>query len=270
MIRFLIAFLVPFQLLSQDAWTVESASINPDKYYGVTVANGMVGIVSSAEPLKVKDVVMNGVYDYYQRGRVSNILKTFNHVNMNLDIDGRRITAAEISNYKQVLDMKKAQLITSFDVSDKVSVRHTLMSLRHLPYTALSIVELEAKKNVTVVPMSVIEAPNHISEVRNSYSEIDRPHVKIPLLSSVGKSPSGKHTVAASNSFIFSEGHGKEPALIHEDWDYNMHLAKFSKKLNAGERYTFSIVSSATSTAHFDDPLNEAERLTIFAMLEGT
>src|SRR5688572_28578558 len=82
MIRFLIAFLVPFQLLSQDAWTVESASINPDKYYGVTVANGMVGIVSSAEPLKVKDVVLNGVYDYYQRGRVSNILKTFNHVHM--------------------------------------------------------------------------------------------------------------------------------------------------------------------------------------------
>ena len=34
-------------------------------------------------------------------------------------------------------------------------------------------------------------------------------------------------------------------------------------------RYTFSFVSSATSTAKFNDPLNEAERLTIFAMLEG-
>ena len=268
----LLVFVLPplFCLSQQDSgWYVEATGFNPANYYGVTVANGMIGIVSSPDPLRVKDVVMNGVYDYYQRGRVSNILKTFNHVNMNLDIDGRRITAAEISNYKQVLDMKKAQLITSFDVSDKVSVRHTLMSLRHLPYTALSIVELEAKKNVTVVPMSVIEAPNHILEVRNSYSEIDRPHVKIPLLSSVGKSPSGKHTVAASNSFIFSEPHGKEPALIHEDWDYNMHLLKFSKNLTAGERYTFSIVSSATSTAQFDDPLNEAERLSIFAMLEG-
>lgn len=267
----LVLVLPPLCCLSQQdsGWHVEATGFNPANYYGVTVANGMIGMVSSPDPLRVKDVVMNGVYDYYQRGRVSNILKTFNHVNMNLDIDGRRITAAEISNYKQVLDMKKAQLITSFDVSDKVSVRHTLMSLRHLPYTALSIVELEAKKNVTVVPMSVIEAPNHILEVRNSYSEIDRPHVKIPLLSSVGKSPSGKHTVAASNSFIFSEPHGKEPALIHEDWDYNMHLLKFSKNLTAGERYTFSIVSSATSTAQFDDPLNEAERLSIFAMLEG-
>ena len=267
----LVLVLPPVLCLSQQdsGWYVEATGFNPANYYGVTVANGMIGIVSSPDPLKVKDVVMNGVYDYYQRGRVSNILKTFNHVNMNLDVDGRRVTAAEISNYKQVLDMRKAQLITSFDVSDKVSVKHTLMSLRHLPYTALSIVELEAKKNVTVIPMSVIEAPNHILEVRNSYSEIDRPHVKIPLLSSVGKSPSGKQPLRSSNSFIFSEPHGKEPALIHEDWDYNMHLLKFSKNLNAGERYTFSIVSSATSTAQFDDPLNEAERLTIFAMLEG-
>src|SRR5687767_9926669 len=125
-------------LAQTSEWTVESKPIDPKNYYGVTVANGMIGIVSSATPLKVQDVVLNGVYDYYQRGRVSNILKTFNHVNMNLDVDGRRVVAAEISNYKQVLDMKKAQLITSFDVLDKVSVKHTLMSLRQLPYTALS------------------------------------------------------------------------------------------------------------------------------------
>ena len=50
----------------------------------------MIGLVSSPEPMKVRDVVLNGVYDYYQRGRVSNILKTFNHVNMNLDVDGQR------------------------------------------------------------------------------------------------------------------------------------------------------------------------------------
>jgi len=94
--------------------------------------------------------------------------------------------------------------------------------------------------------------------------------VLIPLLTSVGKSPSGKYTVAASSSFIFDEKHGSEPDLIHEDWDYNMHLLKFTKTLKAGEKYTFAVVASATSTEHYDDPLNEAERLTIFAKLEGT
>jgi len=269
MIR-LVLLLISVEVFAQEEWTIEAQNINPNNYYGVTVANGMVGIVSSAEPLKVKDVVLNGVYDYYQRGRVSNILKTFNHVNMNLDVDGRRMTSADVSNYTQVVNMKEAKLTTSFDVSDKLTVKHELMSLRHLPFTALTIVSITARKNVSIAPMSVIEAPNHLTDVRNLYSEIDRPHVLIPLLSSVGKSPSGKHTVAVSNSFIFSESHGKEPDLVHEDWDYNMHLLKFVKELKAGETYTFSIVSSATSTAHFDDPLNEAERLTIFAKLEGT
>ena len=267
----IILLILPIVGISQDSgWLIEATNINPSNYYGVTVANGMVGIVSSPEPLKVKDVVLNGVYDYYQRGRVSNILKTFNHVNMNLDVDGKRVTIADVVKYKQVVHMKEAQLVTSFDVSDNLSVRHTLMSLRHLPYTALTIVEIKANKDVTIAPMSVIEAPNHLTDVRNLYSEIDRPHVTIPLLSSVGKSPSGKHTVAVSNSFIFSEPHGSEPDLIHEDWDYNMHLLKFTKMLKAGETYTFSIVSSATSTAQGEDPLNEAERLTIFAKLEGT
>jgi trehalose/maltose hydrolase-like predicted phosphorylase len=230
----------------------------------------MIGIVSSATPLKVQDVVLNGVYDYYQRGRVSNILKTFNHVNMNLDVDGRRLSANDITNYKQALNMKEASLSTTFDVEGKIKVRHTMMALRHLPFTALTTVEITAIRDVLVVPMSVIEAPNHIGDVRNLYSEIDRPHVTIPLLTSVGKSPSGKHTLAVSNSFIFPDAHGKEPDLIHEDWDYNMHLLKFSKRMKEGEVYTFSIVSSATSTEHFEDPLNEAERLTIFAKLEGT
>ena len=273
--RLIFAFLfisatVQAQNLAQSPWHIVADQINPNNYYGITVANGMVGLVSSPEPMKVSDVVLNGVYDYYQRGRVSNILKSFNHANMNLDVDGRRIGRQDIHNYRQTLDMKKAALTTTFDVGDKLSVTHTLMALRHLPYTALTIVELKAKKAVTATPMSMIEAPTHLADVRNYYSEIDRPHVTIPLLTSVGKSPSGKHTVAASNSFIFPEPHGQEPDVIHEDWDYNMHLAKFNKKLKAGETYRFSVVSSATSTADYNDPHNEAERLTIFAMLEGT
>lgn len=267
-----VALLIAASAKAQQApeWTIDAQNIDPNNYFGVTVANGMVGLVSSPEPMKVRDVVLNGVFDYYQRGRVSNILKTFNHVNMNLDVDGRRIGQRDISNYRQSLDMKKAILVTTFDVGEKLSVKHSMMSLRHLPYTAMSIVEITAKTNVVVTPMSVIEAPNHLVDVRNTYAEIDRPHVKIPLMTSVGKSPSGKHLLAASNSIIFPDGHGKEPMLIHEDWDYNMHLLKFTKSMKAGESYSFTVVASATSTEHYQDPLNEAERLTIFAALEGT
>ena len=251
-----------------DAWHIVADQIDPANYYGITVANGMIGLVSSPEPMRVKDVVLNGAYDNYGRGRVSNILKGFNFVNMNLDVDGRRISRKDISDYKQTLDMRQAQLTTTFNVGDQVSVSHRVMALRHLPFCALSLVEITAKKDVTITPASVIEAPDILQDVRNYYSEIDRPHVLIPLLTSVGKSPSGKYTVAASSSFVFEEKHGSEPDLIHEDWDYNMHLLKFTKRLKAGETYRFAVVGSVISSAHVPDAHNEAERLTIYAALE--
>ena len=253
-----------------DAWHIVADNIDPANYFGITVANGMIGLVSSPEPMRVKDVVLNGAYDNYGRGRVSNILKGFNFMNMNLDVDGRRVSRSSVSGYKQSLDMRAAALTTTYDVGDQVSVSHKVMALRHLPYCALSIVEISAKKDVTITPAAVIEAPEMLQDVRNYYSEIDRPHVLIPLLTSVGKSPSGKYTVAASTSFIFEERHGAEPDLIHEDWDYNMHLLKFSRKMKAGEKYRFAVVGTVISSGHVADAHNEAERLTIYAALERT
>ncbi|NNL91961.1 MAG: glycoside hydrolase family 65 protein [Saprospiraceae bacterium] len=265
----IIIFIFFYHINAQSPWVVEANDIDPNNYYGVTVANGVIGVVSAPEPMKVSDVILNGVYDYYQRGRVSNILKTFNHLNMNLDIDGMRISQNNINNYQQSLDMKSASLNTSFEVGNKAKVMTTMMALRHLPYTSMIEVEITAIDDIKITPMSVIEAPNHLNDVRNYYAEIDRPHVKIPLMTSVGLSPSGRIKVAASNSFIFSEDHGNEPDLIHEDWDYNMHLTKFHKHLAAGESYKFYIVASACASTQYEDPHNEVERLTIFAALEG-
>lgn len=270
---FLTAFYL--QLLAQDygqsPWHIQAKEIDPANYFGITVANGMVGLVSSPEPMKVQDVVLNGVYDYYQRGRVSNILKTFNHVNMNLRVNGDLVTRQNIANYTQTLDMKRAALTTTFDIGDAVSVKHTLMSLRHLPYTALSVVEVTAKQDVTIRPSSEIFAPDHLTNVHNYYSEFDQPHLRkrLPLMSSIANSPSGKLTVAAATSFIFEEPAGSEPDVFHENRDFNNHTIQFDKKLKAGETYTFAVVGSVTSSKDYDDPVSEAGRLTVYAMLEG-
>jgi len=252
-----------------DAWKITADKIDPSNYYGITVANGMIGIVSSAEPFKVKDVVLAGAYDLYGRGRVSNFLRSFNLLNMQMDIDGRRLGANDAHNMKQQLDMQHASFTTSFDYGDKATISYTYYSLRHLPFTVLMDVTVTAKKDVTLGSASVMEAPDALKEVQNYYNEIDRPHVVISLLTSTAKSPTGKLLMCASNTFLFSEPHGQEPRVIHEMWDNNMHLMKFSRKIKAGESYHYSIAGTSITSAHHDDPLNEAERMTIFAKLEG-
>lgn len=79
------------QDIANSPWHIQAENIDPNEYYGVTCANGVVGLVSSPEPMQVQDVILNGVYDYYQRGRVSNILKTFNHMNVEMEVDGQTL-----------------------------------------------------------------------------------------------------------------------------------------------------------------------------------
>lgn len=252
-----------------DPWVIKANKIDPSNYYGITVANGMIGIVSAPEPFKVKDVVLAGAYDQYGRGRVSNFLRSFNLLNMYLDINGRRISALNTTNLQQELNMQEASFRTSFDYSNDATVSYTYYSLRHLPFTVLMDVTVTAKKDITISGSSVMEAPDALRDVQNYYNEIDRPHVVISLLTSAAKSPTGKLLMCASNTFLFPEQHGQEPRVIHEMWDNNMHLMKFSRKLKAGETYTYSVAGSSITSAHHDDPLNEAERLTIYAKLEG-
>lgn len=254
---------------AQDPWIIKASAIDPSNYYGITVANGMVGIVSSPEPFKVKDVVLAGAYDQYGRGRVSNFLRSFNLLNSYLEMDGKRIDARNVSNFQQQLDMSHGAFTTSFDNGDKASVKYTYYALRHLPFTVLMDVEITAKKDINITGASVMEAPDALRDVQNYYNEIDRPHVVISLLTSSAKSPTGKLLMCASNTFLFTEEHGKEPRVIHEMWDNNMHLMKFSRMVKAGETYRYSIAGSSITSAQHEDPLNEAERMTIFAKLEG-
>lgn len=255
--------------MAQDPWILKSEKVEPGNYYGVTVANGMIGIVSSPEPFKVKNVVLAGAYDTYGRGRVSNFLNGFNLLNMYLEVDGSRLDARNTQSMQQQLDMKHATFTTQLQYGKKADITYTYYALRQLPYTVLMDVTITAKEDLKLTAASVMETPDALRDVENYYNEIDRPHVTLSLLTSTAKSPTGKLQLCASNSFMFTEQHGSEPKIIHEMWDNNSHLMKFSKTLKAGETYTYAVVGSTISSAQHADPLNEAERMSIFAKLEG-
>ena len=170
------------QQQSKPLWEVNTNQIDPNRYFGVMVANGMIGLVSDAQPMHVKEVVLNGVYDRYQRGRVSNLLKGFNPLNIDLMVNNQHLGLSNIQEYEQSLDMKQAKLVSSF-VTDNVKVQHEMLALRNLPYTLMLNLELTALEDLEFTLFNHMESPDHLRDVRNFYSEIDRPHVVIkPLL----------------------------------------------------------------------------------------
>jgi len=256
-------------LFAQAPWVIAADNINSQNYYGISVANGMIGVVSSPEPLKVKNVVLSGLYDQYGRGRVSNFIQGFNLLNLKLYINGRLVTGESVSNFHQELDMQRAMFICSFDLGDQARVKYSYSALRHLPYCVLENVEVIAKKGLTLTAVNVMETPDALRDSKLTFNEINRKHIGIQLMTSQAKSPTGKLSICATTSFAFTEKRGEEPNVIHEMPDNNLHHMKFTKSVNAGEVYRFSLVGTTLSSAHSADPYNEAERLTIFARLEG-
>lgn len=254
---------------AQDPWIIKADKIDPANYYSVTVANGMLGIVSSPNALEIKNVVLAGVYDTYGRGRVSNFIASFNLLNAYLQFNGDDWDPSLVSNMHQQLDMQHASLTTTFDYGDVASVKYTYYALRQLPFCVLMNVAVTAKKNVNMTAASVMQAPDALRDVQNYYNEVDGPHGTISLLTSTAKSPTGKLQLCASNAFIFGDSAKAQPRLMHEMLDANMHSMRFSKEMTAGQTYSFSIVGSSITSAHTADPLNETERLTIFAQLQG-
>ncbi|MFI5139720.1 MAG: glycoside hydrolase family 65 protein, partial [Sphingobacteriales bacterium] len=250
---------------AQDQWIIKADKIDPANYYGITVANGMIGMVSSPEVFKIKSVTLAGAYDLYGRGRVSNFLNSFNLLNMSLDINGKRVDARSASNYKQELDMQHGCFTATLDFGDEASVKYTYYALRQLPFTVLMDISITAKKDITINTVSILETPDALRDVQNYYNEIGN----ISLLTSTAKSPTGKLLLCASNTFLFDEKSGQEPRVIHEMLDNNLHQMKFSKVILAGQTYQYAVAGSSITSAHDADPLNQAERLTIFAKLEG-
>lgn len=257
-------------LNAQDPWVIRASRIDPGNYYGITVSNGVIGMVSSPEPLQMKEVILAGVYDRYGRGRTGNFLPSFTLLNLNLSVGGEEVRMSDIGNFRQELDMRTGMFTGAFDFKDRASVEYTYCALRHLPHNVMMNVKVTPKQDTYLVVENVLRTPSALRDDRHYYQEINPPHACVPLLTSVAKSPSGQITVAASQSFLFGEEHGSQPRVSHEMRDNDAHLMKFTKPVRKDEAYSFSIVGTLISSVQADDPYNQAERLTLYAGLQGT
>lgn len=108
--------------------------------------------------------------------------------------------------------------------SSQISLQYTYYTLQNLPnvfYTKFTVVAHEAG---TFVAKNLHDAPDTLIDLQKNQEDIDTSIKVFHLMSSEGKTKTGKLTLVSASTFQFE---GPEPTILHEDWNSGTHLQKF-------------------------------------------
>ncbi|MGB5498790.1 MAG: glycoside hydrolase family 65 protein, partial [Maribacter sp.] len=254
-----------------DEWNIEVKD-NSD-YTGIAISNGRIGMLSSAKPLEIQHIVLNNVYDVDPNLKVSQILHGMNFGNLDMYIDGEKITENNISNWKQTMNMKEASLTTSFDFKDKASISCTVYALRNVQYAGYIDVNVETKKGLDLKVAGKIVTPKEYQKPTNTYQVLKDVETTMPILQSKAMSPFGKHLVSTSGTFVWhainSSREHQRPALTHTIINDYENTLSFDKKTAKNEVFEFAWTGAQCTSKDFSDPKSESERMIIFNLLNS-
>lgn len=266
-------------LMAQDPWDITAEQPLQGDYYGITSANGQIGLVSSRNPLQVDKVVVGGLYDLYAPGRVNNYFPNINPLDIELTVDGAAIHSDKLNGYTQQMNLRNAAFTGTFDYADKMSVTYTTVALRHLPFGFMTDVVLIAHADceLTVsnrhrVPDNLPEPQGYMSRIKNKANPFTEHYPSYYLLTSTAQSPAGRHRLAASTAFLFPDSpvEGTPYTVTHNPTGApGKHAMAFSRHMAAGDTLHFCVVGSIIASNIVPDVRNEAERLTVYQLLEG-
>lgn len=271
-VLFILLFISCSIIIAQnDGWHI-STNENSD-YTGIAIANGRIGMLSSPKPLQIQHVVLNNVYDVDPTLKVSQILHGMNFGNLDMYIDGEKITEDNITNWRQTMDMKSAALTTNFDFKDKANISCTVYALRNLQYSGYIDISVRAIREIDVKVTGKILIPKEYQTPKNTFQILQDVETTMPILQSVAQSPFGKHLVSTSGTFIWhninSSRANARPELNHNVLsDYENSLS-FDYILKKNTSLDFAWTGAQCTTKDFSDPKSESERMVIFNLLNS-
>lgn len=270
---FLISFLMAGLCLygQNDGWHITTT--DKTDYTGIAIANGRIGILTSDKPLEVQHVVLNNVYDVDPSQKVSQVLHGMNFGNLDMYIDGEKITTENITNWKQTMDMKDAAFTTYFSFKNKANIACTVYALRNIQYTGYIDVSVEASTDIELKVAGKIITPEEYQKPEHSYKVLKDVETTMPILQSKAVSPFGKHSVSTSSTFIWhdinSSREHQRPTLTHSILSDYTNSLSFDKAIKSGEKLEFAWTGAICTTKDFSDPKSESERMVIFNLLNS-
>lgn len=251
------------QARAQDPWRLRAEAIDTANYYGATVANGMLGIMSSPTPLHCATTILYGAYDGDTRSAIPRLFDNIHFLDLDLVIDGQPCDRQHITGHRQELDMRQAQFREHFVINGKATVDSRTMALRQMPFAALTIVTVMPQRDLVLTVANRHRVPAGILGATGRYRMMKKKRANLYLLATDARSALGRHGITATSSFLFPT---KDYPTVTTD---SASMMTFSVRLRKGEAYTFGLTGAVQTTATHPDAANEADRLAIFASLTG-
>ncbi|MDH7447936.1 glycosyl hydrolase family 95 catalytic domain-containing protein [Aquimarina sp. 2201CG14-23] len=270
--RLLVSFIL-FSLTigyaQNDGWTITTT--DDQNYTGIVSANGRIGILPSSNLFETDKIILNNVYDKESVLGVSRILLGMNFGNLDIYINGTKLSNNNISNWRQTLNMKDASFTTSFTYNSIAEISYTIYALRNVPFSGYIDFEIKASEDIKIKATGKIQTPTEYKTPISTYRILKDAETTMPILQTVAKSRLGRHTVGTSATFIWHDiNSGKEdqrPELIHNKVSEYDNQLSFEKKVLKGQHYRFAWTAAQCSTQDFFDPQTESERFVIFNLL---
>ena len=267
-ISFLVAFGANAQQvdLKKSPWHIVTA-YSAD-YSGIALANGKIGLLSSDKPFKVESIILNNVYDEFMFDSISKcvtsrIVKGINFANLEMVVDGEKVTEKNITNWEQTLDMKEAKLTTSFNFKNKAFISYTTLALRGMPYCGLIDVNVVAKNDIAINVGGIISCPKEYKNIDYSFKTLRDNEIRMPLLQTIANSQTGKIKFSTTATFVFDN---ETPQLTQRIISTTDQSLDFSRRIKKGENFHFSWAGAVCTSKNFNDPKSESERMTIYIM----
>ena len=265
----LCAAAIAFGQTSSEDWILRAENFCKSRYYGITSANGVIGLISSKEPFRMHEVVLAGVYDHFGRGRVNNFLPNISPLDLDILIDKTKLRSSNVTNYTQTLDMRTGEFVGELEYKDsKITYRYC--ALRHLSHAVLMEVEITPANDLTLDASISHRVPSslHGAEMTvNDWSFKLKKEPPFTVITTTALSPSESVKIASSSFFLFEDADATTP-IYHRTHNNDQHNIYFTKVLRAGKSFKFQVIGSLISSAHTADPLNQAERIVTYARFQ--
>ena len=233
--------------VADDPWTLKATALQ-ERYYPIPIGNGAIGLLTDAEPFRVKSVILNNVYDS-RSNRVSTHFDNLNPFCLNVKIDGE---APGNEGWSQTLDMRRAVFSTTCSIPGKAECTWSLRTLRNLAYGALVTLEVKALKDISLDVSGHIAAPKNIKNIEESEARHPVRGQKYVVHRCWGATARRGVVCSAAYCIFTDEGPVAEPIALRK-----------------GEVARIYLAGSVVTDQNFGDPYNEPTREVVFAIGEG-